>query len=94
MKFDLVELDDERDVALHIADRRDLDQVADYCKHLRDLDQKGDGKHVASVPDWIVQRYCDLRGITFRTFMLDQQEINRFLDDPVTKPFRTYEGNV
>jgi hypothetical protein len=61
--------------------------------------QDGLGRKVASIPGVIIMELCRINKISFRELMLGKTErsqtiMNRFLNDPAFRGFRTAPGRV
>ena len=70
--------------------------VSDHCQRLRSAGLTGDGdvKVLAHIPGFMIEKWCNDRGITFAAFMRDNSIQTQMLNDPALKAFRVYEGRV
>jgi hypothetical protein len=96
MRFRLDTLDANTDVAIHEADRADLDALADHCRALHNSGQ-GNGKDqklVMRADAFTIQAWCDAKGITWQQFWRDPKTIDRFLMDPDNSAFRVWKGRL
>lgn len=75
---------------------QDCEPYLERAKYLHNTGQHGssDFKHAASFPAVIVEKYCNDRGIDFRTFMAEPAHIKRMLNDPDLAGFRIWKGRV
>ena len=93
-----IEYTNEHDGTLyHAADKRDLDLIADHCKALRSIgatkNTQGDW-HCMTADAFTIQKWCDVRGITFREFFQDPKHGEHFINDPDNAAFRVHEGRI
>lgn len=51
-------------------------------------------KHAASIPNILIEKYCQDNGISYREWIGDQSHIRRMLDDPALAAFRIWKGKV
>jgi hypothetical protein len=75
---------------------QDCTEIAEHCKELRARGEVGSGemKLAATFPEVMVQAYCNVKGITFREFLIDRTHIRAMLSDPTLKDFRIWSGKV
>lgn len=64
------------------------------ARHNAGLHGSADIKHAARLPDWAVERYCHLHGITFAEFMGNREHVRRMCNDPTLRDFRIWPGKV
>ncbi len=50
--------------------------------------------HAASIPNVIVEAYCNQHGITFEEWMGNEEHQRRVLNDPSLGHFRIWKGRV
>lgn len=50
--------------------------------------------HAASIPNVIVEAYCNQHGITFAEWMDNEEHQRRMLNDPSLAHFRVWKGRV
>jgi hypothetical protein len=62
--------------------------------HNEGLHGSSELKHAAKLPVVLVERYCNLNGITFADFMQGKEHIRRMLNDPDLSGFRIWPGRV
>ncbi len=87
---------------LHLEDGRliaervqDCTSIAEHCGRLRaETEQRGEMRLAARIPDVIVERYINDRGITFAEFLRDPAHARALLNDPALAAFRVWEGSV
>ena len=90
------EVDDKHDQYVHVADKRDIDALAKHCGDLRSVGA-GNGKewkHCMSADSFTIQKWCDIRGVTWREFHNNSELRDRFIDDPDNRAFRIWEGKL
>lgn len=75
---------------------QDCEPILDLTSSLRSIGDVGSSemRHCASFPPVIVERYCNLNGITFHEWMNNPVHVERMLADPDLKYFRVWEGRV
>lgn len=68
----------------------------DAIKELHNSGMHGtkDAKHVASVPQVVIEHYCNTQGVTLAEFMRNREHQRRFLNDPAHKDFRVWPGRI
>lgn len=54
----------------------------------------GDFHHVASIPNVVIEKWCNEKGFTFADFMRDKRLVKRFLNDSENKFLRTRPGKI
>lgn len=95
MKQSLDVLDDDHLVIKTYADLDEMDRVTRECERIREATKStGDVTMVASVPQELVVRFCDLKGITFADFMRRGEFDREFLNSEEVKAFRTWQGRL
>lgn len=96
MRRDLQVMDDTALVDVTTATLDSLRTVSDHCQRLRSAGLTGDKemRHLATVPAFIVEKFINDRGITFREFMDDPAHATAMLNDPALSAFRVHEGRV
>lgn len=82
----------------HAADKADIDLVAEHCKALRSIgatkNTQGDW-HAMSAPPFIIQQWCDRKGITWKEFMRSgSKHPEAFVNDPDNAAFRVHTGRI
>lgn len=55
---------------------------------------RGDVHHVASVPEVVIEKWCNEHGFTYEDFIKDSSICKRFLNDPANANFRTKPGRI
>lgn len=73
-----------------------LQYVADHCKSLREAGETGsqDMRLLGVVPRFMIEMYCNDKGISFGEFMRNPEIQTRMLNDPALAAFRVHEGRV
>ena len=51
-------------------------------------------KHAMTIPNVILEAYCNNNGITFNELMSNDEHIKRILNDPALSHFRVWKGRV
>lgn len=51
-------------------------------------------KHAMTIPNVILEAYCNNYGITFNELMNNDEHIKRILNDPALSHFRVWKGRV
>lgn len=89
-------VEDDRIVDLAEAPISELQGIADHCKALHNEGLTGDGdmKVLAHIPDIVVEKWLNDRGITFAEFMRSKEVRARMLNDPDLSAFRVWKGRV
>jgi len=81
----------------HAVDKADLDTVAEHCKALRSIgattNTQGDW-HAMTADAFTIQKWCDLKGITWADFFRDPKLAERFVNDPDNAAFRVHTGRI
>jgi len=70
-----------------------------YMERAKALHNEGfhgskDMRLAATIPDVLVEKYCNDNGITFQEFMRDKTHIKRMCNDPALKAFRVWPGRI
>lgn len=75
---------------------QDCTEIAEHCKALRANGEVGGSEMRlgAILPEVMVLAYCNVRGITFREFLIDKTHVKAMLADPTLADFRVWEGQV
>jgi hypothetical protein len=86
----------EQDGRLIIANSQDCTLIAEHAKALHNAGMHGssDMRLAASLPQVIVEKYCNERGINFQQFMNDPEHIKRVCNDPDNQMFRVWPGKI
>lgn len=98
---------DEKDGRVGVLREQDVEPVLDYAAAVRERQDGlrwGDGKHVATIPDIIVERMMrdprvfpedELAGILDTNYkVLDQKRWKGWLNDSANSLFRTFQGEI
>lgn len=88
-------VDPSEDV-FHVNRVQDVEPILEDAKrrHNEGLHGSKDYKHAMSIPNVLVERYCELNGISYAEFMGNEQHIRRMLNDPELSHFRIWKGRV
>ena len=75
---------------------QDLDPILARTHDLRINGDTGgsDMKHAASIPNVLIEAYCNQKGITFQEWMQNPVHIKAMLNDPQNECFRIWKGRV
>lgn len=75
---------------------QDCDPIAEHTKalHSQGLHGSSEMRHAAKIPKVLVEKYCNLNGITFREWLGNEDHIRRMLNDPALSHFRIWPGKV
>lgn len=75
---------------------QDVEPILERAKALHNagIGQSGDWRHAASIPNVIVERYCEDAGITFQEFMQNVAHMKRLLESPDLSHFRIWKGRL
>lgn len=88
----LVEMDSDRLIDSAFASLDSLRYVADHATAVRNSgyrrDKDGDGI-LMEVPAFLVEKYCNDRGVTFSEFMRNPVHATNMMTDPALAHFRT-----
>lgn len=86
----------EEDGKLITGTSQDCTPILEQAKRLHNegLHGSAEMKHAARIPMVIVEKFCNLRGITFAQFMQDQSFVREMLSDPALADFRIWKGRV
>lgn len=78
--------------------RGDAKGVAELTKKMHNegwgSTPSGDMKYAASIPDVIIEKYCNDHQITFEELMSNPDHARRMLNDPDLAAFRVWKGRV
>lgn len=58
------------------------------------LHGSNDLKHAMTIPNVILEAYCNTHGITFSELMANEDHIKNILNDPSLSHFRIWKGRV
>lgn len=96
MRASVHNIDATKDAYVYEAKISDIKAVADFAQDRANAGLLGDKdfKHAASVPAFVIHKYCDDRGISWRDFMNNQAMVNQFLDSEYCTPFRIWKGRI
>jgi len=80
----------------HIVRGQLIGPILDVCAELRNSGMHGakDMRHVASVPNAVIEYYCNVAGISLREFFCNPEHAKRFLNDPDNSGFRVAPGRI
>ena len=86
----------EEDGKLCIVRKQDVTAVMESCKARHNAGAFGhkETRHLAQVPESIVEKYCATRKVTYREFVKNPEHMKHILNDPDLRAFRIYPGRV
>ena len=64
------------------------------ARHNEGLHGSSEMKHAARLPDYAIEAYCNVNGITFSEFMQNREHIRRMCNDPALRDFRIWPGRL
>jgi phosphosulfolactate phosphohydrolase-like enzyme len=75
---------------------QDCTAIAERAKAMHNAGHVGSSEMrlAATLPDVMVEHYCNTKGITFAEFMRDKAHIRYMLNDPALAHFRVWKGKV
>lgn len=81
---------------MHVKRTQDCEPVLDLTSSLRSIGSVGSSemRHCAKFPAVLVEKYCNINGITFQEWMSNSVHVERMLADPDLKSFRIWGGRV
>lgn len=92
-----IEQDDwGRDVIVHRESAESVNGVMEACKMLQSHGHTGDRemRHLAEFPGYLIQKYCDNRGIEWSEWFQNPAHARAMLNDPDLAYFRIHTGSV
>ncbi len=86
----------EADGKFHIVRKQDVSGVLEACKARHNAGEFGhkETRHLAMIPESVVEKYCATRRVPFREFVRNPQHMKNILNDPDLRSFRIYPGRV
>lgn len=96
MKARIEEVDSLHEAHVYEARVDDLREVADYAQKRADMGLQGskDMWYAATVPAFIIQKFCNEKGIAWKEFMRNQSIQTYFLNSEYAAPFRVHKGTI
>lgn len=75
---------------------QDCTPIAEKCKalHNEGIHGSSEVKLAASIPNILIEKYCQDNGISFRDWCADPAHIRRMLEDPALAHFRIWPGRI
>ena len=75
---------------------QDCTPILEHAKALHNEGHHGSSemRHAMTIPDVVIEKYCNERGITFHEFMSNKVHIRHMLNDPDLSMFRIWKGRV
>jgi hypothetical protein len=82
----------------HVCEARvdDLKEVADYAQARANAGLQGskDMWFAATVPAFIIQKFCNEKGVAWKEFMRNESMQTYFLNSEYAAPFRVHKGTI
>jgi hypothetical protein len=96
MKARIEQVDDLHEAHIYEARVSDLKEVADYAQKRADMGLQGskDMWLAATVPTFIIQKFCNEKGIAWKEFMRNGSLQTYFLNSEYAEPFRVHKGRI
>ena len=90
------QIHDHQDGSITVYREQDCEPILERCKALANsgLKQSSEMRLAATIPNVVIEQYCNLNGITFHDFMVSQDHQRRLLNDPDMKFFRVWPGKI
>ena len=81
---------------LVVQTRQDCTPIVDMARALHNEGAHGSSemRHVARIPNVIIERYCNDHGVTYEEFCGNAEHKRRVLNDPALAHFRIWPGRV
>lgn len=75
---------------------QDVEPALERAKALHNagIGQSGDWRLAASIPNVLVEKYCEDNGITFAEFAADEAHMRRLVESPDLSHFRIWKGRL
>jgi hypothetical protein len=75
---------------------QDCTPIAERCQamHREGMHGSSEVKLAASIPNILIEKYCQDNGISFREWMVDETHMRRMLSDPALSAFRIWPGKL
>lgn len=88
-----IHLDGEK---MHIQRQQDCTPIAEYAKRasIEGLHGSSEMRHVAKIPNVIIEKYCNERGVSFAEVIGDPAHMRRIVNDPDNAMFRIWPGKI
>lgn len=86
----------EHDGRIFIAQTQDCTPIAERAKALHNAGEFGSSemRHAATIPDVILEKYMNERGVTYAELMSDPKHFRIICNDPDNKMFRVWPGRL
>lgn len=87
--------DDDND-RIVIVQEQNVGAIVDDCKARSNegFHENGLGKHVARIPNVVVEHYLNVNRITLQEFMRDDTHMRRLVNDPAFADLRIWQGTI
>ena len=89
-----IAVDHEDRVVVRLTD--DVEPLLEYTKamHNEGLHGSSDMKLAGSIPNILIEDYCNRMGITYEEWSQNPEHIRRVVNDPALSHFRIWKGRV
>jgi hypothetical protein len=86
----------EHDGKIFIAQTQDCTPIAERAKALHNAGEHGSSemRHVATIPDVILEKYMNERGVTYAELMTNPVHMKHICNDPANAMFRIWPGRL
>lgn len=78
--------------------RQDCQPIIDDVARIRQVTNgksiSGDLVHVGRIPAIVIEKYCQLKGISFHDFLVDDTHVTALMNDADYKHLRIWEGRA
>jgi hypothetical protein len=87
---------DHGDEGAVIVRAQQVGAIVDQCKALSNEGFHGlsDFKHVARIPNVVVEHYCNTHGVSFQEFTRNPEHMRRIVNDPAFADLRIAPGKI
>lgn len=92
-----IEYDDSgREVIVHTESAASVHGVMETCKalQLNGITGEKEMRHLAEFPGYLIQQYCDQKGIQWAEWFQNPAHARAMLNDPNLSYFRVHRGSV
>ena len=82
--------------SLTFVSTQNCDPIAEMCKKLQREGKTGSSemRFVGTIPDVIVEKYCNEQGITYNEFCINRVHVQRIMNNPDYAHFRIWSGKI
>jgi hypothetical protein len=96
MKARVEEISNTHEAIIYEAKIDDLKEVSDWAQKRADAGLQGskDMWYAATVPAFIIHKFCHEKGIAWKEFMRNEGIQTSFLNSDYAAPFRVHKGTI